>query len=105
MRGSISEAIPKPLSFTRIATSSPILSVLSKIFPPLGVYLAALFSKLATTWRQSSRVAVDVQSLPCLRHRKFMALCMNKRLGGLNGVRDDRSSTPPVAASTPSCLG
>ena len=36
------------------------------------------------------------KSLPCLRHRKFMALCMNKRLGGLNGVRDDLRQRHPL---------
>ena len=60
----ISEAIPLPLSFTRIATSSPLLSVVSRIFPPWGVYLAALFSTLADYLGQSSRVTVDIHWLP-----------------------------------------
>ncbi len=64
--------------------------------PALGRVLGRIIQQIGDDLRQSSRVAVGVQSLPCLHHRKFMALCMNKRLGGLNGVRDNFRQRHPL---------
>jgi hypothetical protein len=48
--GSISGRIPRPLSFTRISTNSPIDTARKEIAPPTSVYLAALLSKFDTIW-------------------------------------------------------
>ena len=47
--------MPAPVSRTRSSATPPAACAVTLIFPPAGVYLAALFSKLPITW--ASRVA------------------------------------------------
>ena len=49
-RGNISAVMPMPLSLTETITSLPCRSALSRMRPPSSVYLAALLSRLASTW-------------------------------------------------------
>ena len=50
IRGNISGEIPMPSSRIRMTASSPSMRARSQICPRSGVYLAALFSRLAMIW-------------------------------------------------------
>ena len=63
--GRSSGAIPIPLSMTLITTCDAVATAVSSICPPVGVYFAALFSRLRQNLGQPRRV--DFAAPPVLR--------------------------------------
>ena len=72
--------MPIPLSLTRMTTCSPSRCAVSKILPPLSVYLAALVSRFRTIC--STRVGVDVDRQRAPSRSTTLSVCLRSSMSG-----------------------
>ena len=98
MRGSMSGAIPMPLSRTRSTAMSPSRSAVSQMRPPGSVYLAAFVSRLPTTWASRTGSASSSSDSDGRRTLNSMPLGVHERLHRLDRTGDDRGEFDPLPA-------
>src|SRR3954447_23416628 len=113
MEDSLSGAMPWPSSFTRTTMSGPSRRALTSMLPPGSVYLAAFWSRFATTWA-SRTGSPSTKSAPTgtstvslwwrgvaggrgLSHPPVVA-GVDERPGHLHRARDRGGQIDPLAA-------
>ena len=81
IRGSISGAMPMPVSRTRITISPPSRAAESQIRPPSSVYLAALFSRFERICSRRVGVGLEPHGLRRDGDRQFMLPLVDESTG------------------------